>query len=510
MGSKADRAISFIEALRIPKGKAGNRNFILMEWQKDFLRKLYDTLTPEGYRQYSTAMLLIPKKNGKSGLAATIAVHSIYCENEIGGEIYSAANTRDQAKIVFNAAAQMIRSDPYLYANCKIVDSKNTIYYPRTNTVYKALSADAGDKNGLNPSVIIYDEICEAKSPDLFEKLQTGTAARSQPLTLCISTAGDKGTIGHQLYEHGCKVRDGIIDDPSFLPVIYEAGPEDDHESEATWKKANPSWGVIVEPKYMRKAIADAANMPTRLNDLLRYHLNLWVDRDVAWIPANKWAASNEKFNAADLLGKPCYLAVDLSSTTDISAVVMLFPLADGRYAVLPTFYVPKENAKERQKRDRVPYLNWLEANQLIGTEGPVIDYDRIRLDINALGKLYDIKAIAIDRWNATQLSTQLKSDGFEIVPFGQGFVSMSAPSKEFEKLIIAKKLLHNDHPVLKWMASNVVAESDAAGNVKPSKARSTERIDGVVALVMALGVAMSRGDTTNKSVYEGRGILRF
>jgi phage terminase large subunit-like protein len=510
MSNKAEKAIRFIENLMVPKGKSGNTRFLLMEWQKDFIRKLFGTLTADGLRQYVTALLLIPKKNGKSTLSAAIALYCLFCENEVGGEIYSAANTRDQAKIVFNAAAQMIRSDPYLYDHCKIVDSKNTIYYPRTNSFYKALSADAGDKNGLNPSVIVYDEICEAPTPDLFEKLQTGTASRQQPLTLCISTAGDKGTIGHQLYEHGCKVRDGIIHDPTFLPVIYEAKSTDDHEDEKVWQAANPSWGIIVEPKYMKKAIQDAANMPTRLNDILRYHLNIWVDRNVSWIPAAKWAACNEKYNPADLLNKHCYMAIDLSSTTDITAVVLLFPLADGRYAVVCRFYVPKDKAIERQKRDRQPYLTWINQGSMIATEGPVVDYDRIRADINELKTQYDIKAIAIDRWNATQLSTQLTSDGFEIVPFGQGYVSMNAPSKELEKLIISQKILHNDDPVLKWMISNVVAETDAADNVKPSKARSSEKIDGVVAMVMALGVAITKGTDDKKSVYEERGILRF
>jgi phage terminase large subunit-like protein len=324
------------------------------------------------------------------------------------------------------------------------------------------------------------------------------------------STAGDKHSIGHQIYEHACKVRDGAVKDPTFLPVIYEAPDDADYADVEVWKRANPGWGITVEESYMRKAIDDCANMPSRLNALLRYHLNIWADKDTAWIPSQIWAACSERFDPQSLVGRDCWAALDLSATVDVTCSALVFPLEDDRWAVLPRFYVPDETADRREKLDRVPYRTWIRQGHITGTKGRVVDYQAARRDLNDLKSIYHIRGIAYDDWNASQLVQQLKDDGFDMHEFRQGWKSFSEPCKKFETLVIDKKLLHNDDPVLKWMASNVVAVTDAAGNLKPEKGRSRDKIDGIVATIMALGLALHEGATDGKSVYETRGVLRF
>jgi len=312
----------------------------------------------------------------------------------------------------------------------------------------------------------------------------------------------DRHSLCWELYDYACKVRDGIIDAPAFLPVVYEAAADDDWKSPATWRKAHPGLGVSVKEEYFAAECEKAAQLPSYENTFKRLLLNIWTEQDTRWMPMDKWDACGEPL--PDLTGRACWAGLDLSTTTDITALVLAFPVGS-KVHLLPFFWVPREGIHKRARRDRVPYDVWQREGYIEATDGSVIDYDVIRKRINELAERFQIKEIAIDRWNATQLATQLAGDGFEMVGFGQGFASMSSPTKELERRVLGGELNHGKNPVLRWMASNVSVTQDPAGNVKPDKAKSTERIDGIVAALMALGRAME-ADEEKPSVYESQG----
>ena len=288
------------------------------------------------------------------------------------------------------------------------------------------------------------------------------------------------------------QVAAGIIKDESFLSVIFAAGKDDDWKDPATWAKANPNFDVTVQQSFYEQECAKAVSLPSYENTFRRLYLNQWTEQDVRWLSMDAWDACAAPM--PDLDGLPCFAALDLSSTTDITALVLGFPV-DGKVHLLPFFWIPAEGVKKRVDRDRVPYSQWIKDGFIMTTPGKVIDYEFIRRKINELAEQYHIKEVAIDRWNATQLSTQLEGDGFEMVGFGQGFASMASPTKELERRILEGTLNHGANPVMRWMASNITTEQDAAGNLKPSKKKSTERIDGIVATIMALGRIMLTDD---------------
>ncbi|MEX0725737.1 MAG: terminase TerL endonuclease subunit [Planctomycetaceae bacterium] len=290
------------------------------------------------------------------------------------------------------------------------------------------------------------------------------------------------------------KVLDGTIEDLSFFPYITAADPDDDWTGPEVWRKANPSLGITIKEEQFAEDCREAQESPAKENTFRRYRLNQWTEQDVRWINMTKWDACGESLTIAD--GQTCYAGLDLSSTTDISALVLVFPAAEGaeeRYDVLPFFWVPEEGAKQRERRDHVPYRQWIHQGHITATPGEVIDYDVIRKKINELGQQFEIREIALDRWNATQLSTQLLGDGFPMVAFGQGYASMNAPTEKLDELVLSHKIAHAQHPVLRWMAGNVSLEQDAADNWKPSKKKSIERIDGIVALIMGLDRATTQ-----------------
>jgi site-specific DNA recombinase len=374
------------------------------------------------------------------------------------------------------------------------------------NLLVKVISAEAYTKHGVNAHGVIIDELHAQPDRELVDVLTTSTGARRQPLIIYITTADfDRESICNEKYDYACKVRDGVIDDPAFLPVIYEAARDDDWTDPAVWAKANPNLGVSVSLEYLERECIRAKETPTYENTFKRLHLNMKTQQDVRWLSLENWDACNARIDEAALTGRECYGGLDLSTTTDLSAFVLVFQESDGGITLLPKFWVPADNAHKREKRDRVPYETWARQGLIEMTPGNVIDYDRIRMRINELGQRFHIQELAIDPWNATQLSLQLQGDGFEVIQFGQGFKEMTAPTKEFEKLVISRKIRHGGNPVLRWMAGNVSAETDAAGNLKPSKKKSNERIDGIVAAIMALGRALQHGGI---QTYSGSGIL--
>jgi phage terminase large subunit-like protein len=491
-----ERVVMFFERfLRHSKAPWAGKPFTLMDWQKDdVLRPLFGWKRADGTRRFRVGYIEIPKKNGKSTLCAGLSLFLLMADGETGAEVYSAAADRDQASIVFNEAAKMAQAAPALAPRLEIIHSRKTIHHAASGSVYRALSAEVNTKEGLNISGLIFDELHAQKSPELWDALRYGGASRRQPLLVAITTAGcDRQSIGWEQHEYAAKVLEGAITDEAFFAFIRAATPEDDWTSPATWRKANPSLGITISEEDFAKDCAEARELARKENPFKRYRLNIWTEQADRWLQMDKWDACAGEVDEAQLIGRPCYAGLDLASTTDVAALVLVFP-DEGGALVMSRFWIPSERSIERQRRDGVPYETWVKQGLIERTQGNVIDYDLIRKRINELGQRYEIRQIAIDRWNATQLATQLSGDGLEVVMFGQGFASMSAPTKELEKLVLAGRLAHGGNEVLRWMAGNVATETDAAGNVKPSKKKSTQRIDGIVALIMALGVMGASG----------------
>ena len=492
----------FSDELELIEGKCAGKPFQLEGWQQKIVRNLFGWKRPDGTRRYREAFIFVPRKNGKTPFCAGLINYVAFCDGEPGAQIYSAAGEREQAALVFRHAAGMIARNPVLSALSRVYRTFKSIEFGGGATVYKALSADADTKHGLNAHLVINDELHVQPNRDLVDTLETATASRLQPLIVHITTAGfDRSTICYEKYDYAKKVRDGIIENPSFFPVIYEAEPTDDWRLESTWVKANPNLGVSVELDYLRQACEEAKQIPAKENTFKRLHLNIWTEQDVRWLSQERWDTLAGRVNTET----PCFAGLDMSTTTDLTAFVLVFK--DGeRYSVKPFFFAPRENAINREKKDGVPYLTWARQGFLELTEGNVVDYDYVRRRINEIGREYEIKGIAADRWNATQLIVQLAGDGFELVPFGQGFASMSGPCKKLEEIILGENLTHDNNPVMNWCVSNVCVKEDPAENIKPIKSKKTERIDGVVALVMGLGLCIQE-EVSRPSVYENRGV---
>ncbi len=501
-----ERAVRFINALRHVKGEWAGQPFRLRPWQEHFVRELFGTLRPDGLRQYRTASLWLPRKCGKSTLAAAIALYLLVGDGEPGAEVILAACDKDQASLVFDIAVGMVRQSPYLSGRLKVVPSTKRIVDPRTAGYLRAIPADAAGSHGFNAHGVVADELHAWPNRELYDVLQTSMGARRQPLFLTISTAGfDRQSIGYEVYEYACKVRDGIIEDPTFYPCIYAADEGDDWTDEAVWRKANPALADFRSLEEMRTLAERAKATPALQNTFRRLYLNQWTAQESRWLDMAAWEACGRMVDRAALRGRECYAGLDLSSTTDLTALVLAFPI-DNEVHVLPFFWIPKETAQRAEQRDRVPYLTWARQGFLTLTEGNAVDYARVEADIKALAQEFRIVELAYDRWNASYLIQRLQEDGARVVPVGMGYASLSAPMKHLEELVLTGRLVHGNNPVLNWNADNLAVEQDAAGNLKPSKAKSRQRIDGMVALVLALSRAMLR--TQRVSPYEERGLL--
>lgn len=494
--------IWFINNLTHTKGEFAGQPFKLRPWQVRIVTRLFRRRR-DGWRRYRTALVMLPRKNGKSELAAAIALYGLLADGEIGAEVYSAANDKEQAALVFNVAAQMVRNDPALLAKCEIVDSQKRIVHRATGSVYRAISAEAYSKHGFNASMVIYDELHAAPDRRLYDVLATSMGARRQPLLLVISTAGyDRHSILWELYAHAKRVLEAPSLDPAFLAVIYEAAAEADWTDERVWRRVNPALGDFRSLEDMRTLAARAQEIPAQENTFRRLYLNQWTEQAERWISLPAWDACRVPVARASLAGRRCYVGMDLSTTTDLTALVAVFPDEKG-FDVLARFFVPAERIRERSLRDHVPYDEWARQGLLTSTPGAVVDYDAIRAVLAGWAAEFSLQMVGFDPWNATDLVTRLQSqDGLVCVSMRQGFASLSAPTKSLEQAILGHRLRQDGDPVLRWNVGNVAVESDPAGNLKPSKTKSTERIDGVVALIMAVDL-MNRQASTPAPSYQ-------
>lgn len=502
-------AVNFFERLLVhSKGEWAGQAFELQPWQRDdIIRPLFGWKRADGTRKFRTAYIEIPRKNGKSTLGAGIALCLLFADDEPGAQVYSAAVDRAQAAIVFDEAKNMVTAAPELARRSQVY--KRSITVDSTRSAYHVLSADAYSKHGLNPSGVIFDELHAQPNRELWDVLKTGMGARRQPLLVAITTAGyDRNSICWEQHEYARQVLAGVIDDPTFFGYIAAAEETDNWQDPATWRKANPSLGVTVKEEFLANEARLATETPAYENTFRRLYLSQWTQQETRWLPLDKWdLCGQEPVDAERLRGRVCYAGLDLASTTDIAALVLVFPDDEEPvgYDVLPFFFIPGDNIIDRVRRDRVPYDAWVRAGLITATEGNVIDYKAILVALDELAQTYDIKELAYDRWGATKLIQDLVEAGMEVIPFGQGFASMSPPTKELLNLVLAGRLRHGGHPVLRWMADNAVVRQDPAGNIKPDKSKSSERIDGIVAAIMGLDRATRQGGT---SVYEGRDML--
>ena len=427
-------------------------------------------------------------------------------------EVYGAAADRQQASIVFDVAADMVRMCPALNKRVKILASQKRLIYEPTNSFYQVLSAEAYSKHGFNVHGVVFDELHSQPNRKLYDVLTKGSGdARMQPLFFLITTAGtDTHSICYEVHQKAQDIIDGRKIDPTFYPVIYGADDTEDWTSPKVWKKCNPSLGETIGMDKVKTACESAKQNPGEENSFRQLRLNQWVKQAVRWMPMDKWDKCAFAVNEDDLRGRVCYGGLDLSSTTDITAFVLVFPPLDeeDKYVIIPYFWIPEDTLDLRVKRDRVPYDVWERQGYLQTTEGNVIHYGYIEKFIESLGERFNIREIAFDRWGAVQMVQNLEGMGFTVVPFGQGFKDMSPPTKELMKLTLEQRIAHGGHPVLRWNMDNIFVRTDPAGNIKADKEKSTEKIDGAIATIMALDRAIRCGNNNCASVYDDRGLL--
>lgn len=489
----ADQAVEFFALwLKHQKGEFAGRPLALDKWQADeIIRPVFGWKRQDGTRKIRTCYVEVPRKNGKTTLAAGVGIILTFADNEQGAEVYSAATDREQAAIAFDLARSMVASEPALKRRSQIY--RRSITVRQSGSSYKVLSADVKSKHGFNAHGIIFDEFHAQPNRELYDVLHTSTGARRQPLEFIITTAGVYApeSIAWQLHAYAERVKSGEIDDPTFHAVIYGAPRDADYRDPKVWAAANPGMGISVKSDYLAAEAKRAEQEPSYENTFRRLHLNQWTEQLTRWLKKEDWQACAGAI--PDLTGRQCYPALDLSTTTDIAALALDFPPGSETepHYLLTFFWCPERKVKKASASDRVPYDAWVRDGFLTATPGEVVDYSFIRAQVNQLAKKYKFGAFAYDPWNATQLALQLQDeDGFTMAEHRQGFVSMNEPSKEFERLVISRKIRHGANPVMGWMVSNVALQTDAAGNIKPSKERSTGRIDGVVASIMAAGMA--------------------
>lgn len=494
-----ERAVRFLNNLTHTGDYAGEP-FALRPWQEAPIRQLFGTIRPDGTRQFRKTFWALPRKQGKTELVAGGSLYLLMGQGKPNRRIYTASGDTKQAALIFGAAVEMIRADPMLSEATEVYDGYRKICFPAGNSTLEVLSSVPKSKHGLGPTDVLIDEY-HVVDEELVKVLTTGFGARKSPLTWMITTAGwDRHSLCYDEWQYAVRVRDGLVEDPTYLPVLYAAEPDDDWTAEAVWRKAMPALGDFCSIEFIRDEFKQAKERPRFENTFRQLYLNQWTEQATRWISLDAWdaCAADPGFTAEDYEGRDCYAGLDLSSVRDLSALVLAFPNDDGGFDLLPWFWLPGESAAEREKTDRVPYPVWVREGHIAKTSGKRIDYDAIRETIEALAERYRIVALAYDPQFAGQLANQLHNDGngLNVLACKNTFWTMNAPSREFERLVVEGKLRHDGNPVLKWNVANA-AVVEKAEAILPSKGKSSERIDGVVAAVMAIAAHMSDPDAT-------------
>ncbi len=510
----------FYDKLSHVKGKQARQPFDLEPWQIAVAGNVFGWKRPDGSRRYREVFIYVPRKNGKTTFAAGIVLIGLFEEREPGAEIYGASDNYKHACYVFDQAQGMVKNCGELHDRCQIYKGQAKAIQLNEHPdniddigCYRPVSADGGEGHGQNTHMAVIDELHLLPDDSLISSMRTATASedRREPLIVYLTTADfDRPSVCNQMHEYASKVRDGHSDS-TFLPVIFEAKPDDDWTDEAVWWKANPNLGISVSLDYVRKECKLAQEVPAHQNTFKRLHLNIKTGQETVFIPMDQWDACADEVDEGLLKGRKCYAGLDLASKQDIAAWVLLFPpdKTDGQWRVLPRFFVPGDNAEAREKRDRAPYVTWARQGFVTLTPGNVIHYKTIQHQIIQDGKMFNIIDIGADEWNLEGTRQDLGEVGIEFILFPQTYRAMSEPTKELVgKLIPSQAIAHGGNPVLRWMVGHATCREDSNANVKLDKKRSSEKIDGLVALVMALGRAMV--DISKPSNYEKRGVIRL
>lgn len=515
--AKADRAVSFIENyLRHSTGETAGKPFILLPFQRQFVAELFGRVNEDGTRQYREAYLGLPRKAGKTTLVAAICAYSLFAEPEVGNQVYSVAYSRMQSGLIASEIFRMIRQNPKLSSRCRITDSTKRIVIPKYNSVYAALSSDSSNAQGLAPNIVAFDEVAEQRNMDLYEVMTSGSATRKQPLFLALGTAGITGQapLAEYLWERARRKTEGLADDPRFLPMIHTAPPGADWTKEETWRAANPGLcpGGFVNIKELRDAFNVARQFPSAEAAFKRYHLNMWVQQAERWIPLEAFDACKSPMNETALKQLPAYIGVDLSSTTDLTAVVTVWVSADAIFARWKYFY-PKEDIVQKSQQLRVPFDDWAKNSRVLQTTaGKIVDYEAVREYINKQAEKYNVKEVVYDPHQAAQLAVKLQEDGLLTVKMPPYTRFMSPACRELERLITDGALIHEGDMVTRSCfndAAVAVGNNETMMLVKPDRRKASKRIDGVAALLVALArIVVVRGERVKRSVYEERDLL--
>ncbi len=505
----ATHVLEFFTYLRHSKGEWAGREFILEPWQQFLIWVLFGWLRADGTRRFRTAYIEIARKNGKSTLGAGIGAYLFFADDEPGAEVYTAATKRDQARIVHGEAIRMVKASPSL--RCRIGIFKDNLHIESTNSKFEPLGADSNTLDGLNIHGAIVDELHAHRTRDVWDLLETGTAARRQPLMFAITTAGtDQESICWEQHEYGVQVVKGTIDDDTFFAFVATIDEGDDWADPSVWIKANPNLGVSVKLQGLQEQCEKAKKIPAAQNTFLRLRLNQWTQQVNRWLSLEVWDENAGEVHEQALRGASCYGGLDLSAVSDLTAWVLVFPDPEDPelLSVLCRFWCPEARLYDRQNRYQAQYQAWARNGFLRTTEGNAVDYSVVKAQVLEDAQTFQLVDCSVDRlFQGYQLTMELAEEGIKVAAMGMGFYSMAVPTRELERRLLLRKLRHGGHPVLRWMADNVSVKQDPAGNLKPDKANSQGKIDGIVALIMALDRA-SRHQHAERSVYEDRGIL--
>lgn len=517
----ADRVVKFFTLLRHSKGEWAGQRFDLAPWQEhEIIRPLFGWKRADGTRRFRTAYISVARKNGKSTLAAGVGLYLTCADGEAGAEVYSAATKRDQARITHSEATRMVKASASL--GRWVQTFRDNISIVRTGSKYEPLGADADTSDGLNVHGAILDEIHAHKTRNLWDVIETGTGARRQPLLFGITTAGyNRNTICWELDDRAVKILEGALQDDSVFVYIARIDKGDDWKDRSCWIKGNPNLGISVKLDTLLEQCQKARESPAFQNTFRRLRLNEWTQQADRFLDMEHWLACTGTVDESELVGRECYGGLDLSSTADFTSACWVFPFdREGRktYKALWRFWIPEEKLAERIKRESIPYDLWVQRGYIKTTPGNVVDYDFVRAGLDEDRKKFRIRELGVDPWNAREIIAKLHGTGWEqfkegpvpkynvVFEFRQGFKSMWEPTKKLLGVVLDRQLEHGNNPVATWMASNLTVSQDPAGCLKPDKAKSTEKIDGMVALIMALGRAVV--SSSKGSVYESRGIL--
>ena len=501
----------FPNVLQHSKGRWSGQPFELSGWQKFIIWNLFGFKNMDGSRRFRVSYTEVGRKNGKSTFAAGLGLFMLIADGENGAEIYAAATKKDQARIIYDEADRMVKQSVGLRSYVQLY--RHSILMPTTESKFEPLSSDTRTMDGLNPHCAIVDELHAHKTSELWDMFDSAVGSRTQPLLFAVTTAGfNQHGVCKDQHDYGIKVLESIIEDDTMFVFICSLDEKDDWQDESVWRKANPNLEICVDLDDMRRMKNKAIESPAHLNNFLCKKLNIWTNQQEKFFSMEHWKKCSKSIDINTLSGQPCWMAVDLSTKIDLTALAHAFKLKNDDVFLDVMFFCPKETAQARSRDDRVPYLKWAEQGWLQLTEGNVVDYAFIKYEIEKSWGKYDVKKMGFDQWNFEALRQQLITDGMDesrIVEFKQTLSHMSEPLKELEKIVIGGNLVFNNNPVLTWCAENTAIYRDPNDNIRPVKNKSTERIDGIVASVMAIGLMTTQAEQKT-SVYETRGILEL